>query len=354
MSVAIAFVTIALVFLPFVQAFNFGDQYGAYASAAAASDNYGIYHYDSPTGSGDGNATAAASATASDSAGGTANGSASADVVTHSITARGTADCTGSSDCYDTYYGGYSGVGGDGFGQMYDTYAFSCASCGYIDVLVNYTITGTFGALDNGPVCQGTAVPLTLSAVACESEIRPTVSFGATTLCSGGGRTYGCPPNVIDYQQGWNFCQTGADPLFYCPSSTSFTTSGTLDLSALMQGESYPFTTAYPASGSTMKIGFGVSTSANVDLPGSESLSTTVTFTVYSDTPGATITSAACGCQQSTTTSSSSSSSTTSSSATTSSTSSTTSSKTSPTTTTSTTSITSPTTSSTSSTLSTT
>ena len=289
----------ALSLLPFVNAFTFGSQYGAFSSAAAASDYYGIYDSGNSTNShaqGDGIPTASASeATGTDSAGGSASSSSAVNAVTHTLSGSGTADCTGSNDCYDTYYGGYSGLGGGGAATMYDTYTFTCASCSYIDVSISYTETGSFGALDNGPVCQGTAVPETLSAVACESVVEPRILVGNTAYCAG-KQSIGCPANVIDYQQGWNFCQGGGDVLFYCPSSTSFSLSGTVDLSQIMQSEGVPFTSAYVAPGGSMQLQFQLTVDSNVDLPGSESASGSTTFSVTSGTPGVTITSSACGC----------------------------------------------------------
>jgi hypothetical protein len=294
-SLLTLFAISALGTTPIVNAFTFGSQYGAFASTAAASDYYGIYNSDTSPSPGDGSTTASADSTASDSAGGSASANGAVDVVSHTLTGAASADCAGSDDCYDTYYGGYYGVGGSEGSNMYDTYTFSCASCGYIDVSVSYTITGSFEALDNGPVCQGTANPETLSAVACESLIEPRIQIGSF-VCGGVGAKNYCPPAIIDYAQGWNFCQTGPYYQYYCPFSTSFTVSGTADISSVMQSEGYPFSSAYLAPGASEQIQFTLGSSSNVDLPGSESESASVQFSVTSATPGVTITSAACGC----------------------------------------------------------
>jgi hypothetical protein len=286
--------------MPAVNAFNFSSQYGAYASTAAASDMFGIYNSDTPSGSGDGSTTASASsATGTDPAGGSADSSGAVDTVSHTLSGAASADCTNGNDCYDTYYGGYYGLGGSEGSSMYDTYTFNCASCGYVDVSVSYTITGSFEALDNGPVCQGTANPETLSAVACESLIEPRIQIG-TFVCGGVGAKDSCPPAIIDYAQGWNFCQTGPYYQYYCPSTTSFTISGTADISSEMQNDGYSFSSAYVAPGASEQIEFTLGSSSNVDLPGSESETASVQFSVTSATPGVTITSAACGCSTTT------------------------------------------------------
>lgn len=280
---------------PVVAAFTFGSQYGAYVSTAAASNYYGIYNTVASASPGDGSGSATASTSANDAAGGASSSSGTVDASSHTLTGAASANCTGGNDCYDTYDGGYAGLGGSEFSSMYDTFTFTCASCGYIDVSVSYTVTGSFKALDNGPVCQGTANPGTLSAVACESLVEPKVQIGSFG-CGGIGAKNGCPPAIIDYAQGWNYCQTGPSYQYYCPSGDSFAVSGTADISALMESQGYQFTTAYLTSGASEQIQFSMSSSSNVLLPGSESESANVQFSVTSATPGVTITSTACGC----------------------------------------------------------
>lgn len=283
MTAALALVFL-LAFFPHAQAFTYGSQYGSLSEAIVTD---GAMRSDG----GDGFLTSSASISGGDGYGDSNSSSAFAYAASHTVGAATSVDCGSSNVCYDNGEGS-NGIGGSSEGDTYDTYTITCGTpClggGYADIWVAWAITGDFGGLENGTCaqrgCNGNSWP----AVSQESLITPWINVigsggSVERACGGYAGINGCPPSIIDYLQGWPFCQGGADPQYYCPASTSFTLSGATDLGS-------GFSTAQP-----FQLEFLASANSDVNIPTSESSSFSATFTVFTDTPDISITSAACG-----------------------------------------------------------
>ncbi|MHB8567636.1 MAG: hypothetical protein ACYC7D_13355 [Nitrososphaerales archaeon] len=239
----ILFVISALGRAPSVSGFSYTSLYGSFACAYVTN---GVHNPCSGT---DGRPSATASISGHDSYGDTNSSSDTTTATSHTIQGGAADICASSSVCYDAS-GSWSGINAEGYGLMYDNYSITCANgCMSTDLQINWTLTGSFGGLDSGTTCNPLALPS-----ACQSTVVIFINLISYSggrfsgLCTGGLPSNGCPPTVVDYQQGWKGCQGGSVPSDYCPSSTSFSLSGSVDLdSILFAGYAQPVYDTSPA-----------------------------------------------------------------------------------------------------------
>lgn len=309
---AAALVAVLLVVVPSAQALTFSSTYGEYSLSSVSFAN-GIpvcctQNENPPKAAGDGlSGAVSSSVSGSDTTGDSASASLTINDQTHTISGSASEVCSSSTVCFDNS-GGYHGVGGSAAGDMYDTFSASCSgTCLGPDVTLVWTVTGYFNTAENGMCAQQGCPPGSYSAVGDESSIAGLITLHAPgynpiELCYFEGNKDGCMNEIVNYLQGWNYCQGGGDPLYYCPYGTAsqagqtFVDTGTVDLTSLIESSSCGFACDLSAT-HPLTLEFENSIDAFTNVPLSEGVTlTSSTFQVFTTTPGWTITSAACGC----------------------------------------------------------
>jgi hypothetical protein len=305
-SLALVFLILGYPLVPVNAVFNFqfNAPYGAGADAQVSTGGGGGYLIGDDRHGGDANASASAAASGSDTSGtnaGSGSAAGSADAVNQKLGLTSSVAC--SSSC-NPNPGNLVSMASNAEGVFYDSYTIKCTgTCNSpIDLEIAWTMHGTFDTILNRPD----------SFVSLGISFSGTGTGGATVQGScffdyqNGYNTYGCPPTIENADPNAVPLYSGcADIAAICPGTTTFSVGGTAHLGELLSHYGIGI-----APGDTYRIVFDMSGHVVASNPGESpkvDASHTASITVFSNTPGVTIVSAAQSSVTSTSTSTSTS-----------------------------------------------
>lgn len=291
-ALATLFLILCLPFLPAnaTFTFQFNAPYGAGADAQVATGGGGGYIISQDKHGGDSTSSVSAGASGSDATStnaGSGSASGSADAVHQKLGIASSIAC--SSSC-NPDPGNLVSMASNAEGVFYDTYTIQCTgTCNSpIDLEIGWTIHGTFASILSRPD-SFVSLGISFSGTAPGGS---TVEGACFFDYPNGYNTYGCPPTVENADPTAVPLYSGcADISSICPGSTSFSASGTAHLGSLLTHSGIGI-----AAGDSYRIVFDMTghvAGANPGESGNVDASHTATVTVFSNTPGVTIVSAA-------------------------------------------------------------